>query len=308
MMTLMTIYLSKPLAKPQSRHPFNKQQNQPENCASMLIKRLFLLCSVPVIITGCAEFYDTQPPAPVYGNNTPLYDNKPLPQKNSELLPQTTNNEPVAQQPKPATPKDTVKTSPLLGTTAINAPKELKPEPLPQGQTILTPAQEQELAALQQQSTPMDVELESELEPKPKPKPKKPEPVVEQEPDVIEPAAPAPTAFQPLETFTPLSPVVGSLVLAANEDNQKGNVESATTTLERASRIEPRNATLYYKLALLKLKTKPSQAEDLAKKSAQLAANDNALKKHSWLLVAKARELQKDFKGAEEARKKASKF
>jgi tetratricopeptide (TPR) repeat protein len=102
--------------------------------------------------------------------------------------------------------------------------------------------------------------------------------------------------------------VVNSLVLAANEDDKKGNDEAATATLERASRIEPRNATLYYKMALLKLKSKPSQAEDLAKKSAQLAANDNNLKKHSWLLVAKARELQKDFDGAKEARAKANKF
>jgi hypothetical protein len=266
----------------------------------MLIKRLFLLCSVPVIITGCAEFIDTQPPAPVYGNGTPLYGNKPLPQEQPK---------PVAEQTKPVvTDSSTVTTAPLKGSGLVTAPKELKPEPLPQGQAMLTPAQEQELAALQQQHPVFpDAQVEPEAEVKPKPKPvKKPEPVVEAE--VIAPPQPTATQFQPLDTFTPLSPVVGSLVVAANEDSQKGNVESATTTLERASRIEPRNATLYYKLALLKLKSKPSQAEDLAKKSAQLAANDPALKKHSWLLVAKAREMQKDLKGAEEARNKASKF
>ena len=270
----------------------------------MLIKRLFLICSIPALVTGCAEFYGSQPPAPVYGNNTPIYGNKPQPQKPPE---------PIAQTPKPVAPDttETVQTSPLLGTDSINKPQVLKPEPLPAGQAILTPAQEQELAALQQKpaapelgSVP-EIELEPEEKSKPKPKPEpKVEPVVEQTAPEVE----THTAFQPLETFTPLSPVVGSLVLAANEDSQKGNVESATTTLERASRIEPRNATLYYKLALLKLKSKPSQAEDLAKKSAQLAANDPALKKHSWLLVAKAREMQKDFKGAQEARAKASKY
>jgi len=264
----------------------------------MLIKRLFLLCSVPVIITGCAELIDTQPPAPVYGNGTPLYNNKPLPQEKPA---------PVAEQTKPVVTEGTtaVTTAPLKGSQSVTAPKELKPEPLPQGQAMLTPAQEQELAALQQQQHPVFPEAESE----PKPRPvKKPVPEVVPQPEVVVPPTPVTAPFQPLDSFTPLSPVVGSLVLAANEDHQKGNVDSATTTLERATRIEPRNATLYYKLALLKLKSKPSQAEDLAKKSAQLAANDPALKKHSWLLVAKAREMQKDLKGAEEARNKASKF
>jgi hypothetical protein len=278
----------------------------------MLIKRLFLICSVPAFVAGCAEFYGSQPPAPVYGNNAPIYGNKPLPQKLPEPIAQ--EPKPVAQQPKPIVPDttETVKTSPLIGSDSIAKPQILKPEPLPAGQAILTPAQEQELAALQQKSVLPELDSEPELEPEPKPKQKpKPEPKVEPVVETV-PAEPevnnTPTPFQPLESFTPLSPVVGSLVLAANEDNKKGNVESATTTLERASRIEPRNATLYYKLALLKLKSKPSQAEDLAKKSAQLAANDPALKKHSWLLVAKAREMQKDFKGAQEARARASKY
>lgn len=269
----------------------------------MLIKRLFLLCSVPVVMTGCAEFYGSQPPAPVYGNGTALYGNNPLPQ---------TEPKPIADPSKPVVKdgSETVKTVPLKGGDSITAPKELKPESLPAGQSILTPAQEQELAALQQKPFLPDFDSEQEPAPKPKPKPKPvpkvEEAVVEQpiEPEIVNKS----TTFEPLQSFTPLSPVVGSLVVAANEDSQKGNIESATTTLERASRIEPRNATLYYKLALLKLKSNPSQAEDLAKKSAQLAANDASLKKHSWLLVAKARELQKNFKGAQEARDRASKF
>lgn len=295
MTILMTIYHFKLLA--QSHHRPNKNQNQPENRVSMLIKRFFLICSVPAIITGCAEFYGSQPPAPVYSDGTPLYGNKPLPKETPK---------PVTEQPKTAETTDVVKTTPLVGGNSATAPKELKPEPLPPGQTLLTPAQEQELAALQQRP---ELTPELDTEPEPKPKPAKKQPVIEQVPETVDaPPPPASTPFQPLETFTPSSPAVGSLVLAANEDSQKGNIESATTTLERASRIEPRNAALYYKLALLKLKTKPSQAEDLAKKSAQLAANDTALKKHSWLLVAKAREMQKNFKGAEEARNKANKF
>jgi hypothetical protein len=264
----------------------------------MLIKRLFLFCSISTLLTGCAEFFGSQPPAPVYGNNTPVYGNKPVPQKQPKATETTQSN----QQPS----TETVTTAPLKGMESIGTVKELKPEVLPSGQSLLTPAQEQELSALQQPVLP---EIEPETKPEPKPKTEPKTPVVEQPPEpVITPPQPVSTTFQPLENFKSTSPAVSSLVMAANEDSQKGNVESATMTLERASSIEPRNAALYYKLALLKLKSKPAQAEDLAKKSAQLAANDPSLKKHSWLLVAKARELQKDFQGAQEARDKASKF
>jgi hypothetical protein len=136
----------------------------------------------------------------------------------------------------------------------------------------------------------------------------KPEPLTpEQEQQGQEALAPPP--FEPLETFAPLSPAVSALALAANQNSKSGNIESATTTIERAIRIEPRNATLYYKLALLRLKqSKPRLAEDLAKKAALLASNDVQLKKHSWLLVARAREMQGDLKGSSEARAKADKF
>ncbi|MDD5273810.1 MAG: hypothetical protein PHU14_13970, partial [Methylovulum sp.] len=123
------------------------------------------------------------------------------------------------------------------------------------------------------------------------------------------PPPPPPPVFEPLQTFAPLSPVVGTLVLAANKSADKGNVESATATIERAIRIEPRNPTLFYKLALLRLRqSKPVLAEDLAKKSALLAAADKQLKKHSWLLIARAREMQNNLDGAKEARKKADNF
>ena len=115
--------------------------------------------------------------------------------------------------------------------------------------------------------------------------------------------------FKPLDIFPPLSPAVGALVLAASQNTKAGNIESATTTIERAIRIEPRNATLYYKLALLRLRqSKPVMAEDLAKKAVLLASNDTQLKKHSWLLIARAREMQGDLNGGKEARSKADKF
>ncbi len=145
-----------------------------------------------------------------------------------------------------------------------------------------------------------------------------PEPMAPSQPSTIEalepslPPPPAPselTPFEPIEATVVLSPAVGALVSAADQTSQAGDLESAAASIERAVRIEPRNATLFYKLALLRLKqSKPRLAEDLAKKSALLAATDNTLKKHCWLLIAHAREIQQDFAGAKAARAKAGSF
>ncbi|MGZ5014084.1 MAG: hypothetical protein ACXV7E_08680 [Methylobacter sp.] len=133
--------------------------------------------------------------------------------------------------------------------------------------------------------------------------------------EALEPSLPTPpapselTPFQPIEATVPLSPVVGALVSAANQNSKAGDLDSAAASIERAIRIEPRNATLFYKLAVLRLQqSKPRLAEDLAKKSALLASTNNTLKKHCWLLIAHAREIQQDFAGAKEARAKADSF
>jgi hypothetical protein len=253
----------------------------------MLIKRLFLLCSLPSFLAGCSEFYGSQPPAPVYGSGSTVY-NKTTPSLRKPKAPKPITSESIDQGSS-----EIVKTKPLKEFVPITTPiEELTPEPL-------TPEQEQESLAPEQEAS------------LPEQEPATPSPT--QEPMISapkqEPLAPPLPPFEPLETFAPLSPAVSTLALAANQDSKSGNIESATTTIERAIRIEPRNATLYYKLALLRLKqSKPHLAEDLAKKAALLASNDTQLKKHSWLLIARAREMQGDLKGGKEARAKANKF
>ena len=104
----------------------------------------------------------------------------------------------------------------------------------------------------------------------------------------------------------PMSPAVLALVSEAESSSRSGDLESAVVTIERALRIDPRNPTLTYKLAALRLKqSKPRLAEDLAKKAALLSANDKVLKKKSWLLISEARRQQKNYNGAKEARLKA---
>ncbi|MDP2901668.1 MAG: hypothetical protein Q8N96_00965 [Methylovulum sp.] len=263
----------------------------------MPIKRLFFICALPSIIIGCAG---SRPPAPVYENRPAVYRNVPPAPAQPE-------------QPKlTQEPSQTIEIKPLQESATV-APVELQPEPLSseQAQSLLTPEQEQELALLERtqnaQATPVPP---TEAIPAPAaPQPLPVEPEANLLPPPPPPPAPPEPAFEPLTSFVPLSPAVGALVAAANQNDAKGNIQSATTTIERAIRIEPRNATLYYKLALLRLKeSRPRLAEDLAKKSALLASNDTRLKKHSWLLIAKAREMQKNFDGAEEAKAKADAF
>ena len=274
----------------------------------MLIKRLFLICSLPAFLAGCSEFYGSQPPAPVYGSGSTVYN------KTVHSLPKP-KPRPKPKAPKPITPEpigqgstEIVKTKPLQEFAPITAPiEELKPEPLTpeqeqQRQESLAP--EQGALTTEQGSSPPEQEPAT---PNPTQEPLSAAPKQE---FLAPPPPPTPTPpFEPLETFAPLSPAVSALALAANQNSKSGDIEAATTTIERAIRIEPRNATLYYKLALLRLKqSKPRLAEDLAKKAALLASNDTQLKKHSWLLVARAREMQGDLKGGKEARTKANTF
>jgi outer membrane PBP1 activator LpoA protein len=104
----------------------------------------------------------------------------------------------------------------------------------------------------------------------------------------------------------PLSPAIKSLILEAERNTQKGDYDSAVSTIERALRIESRNPRLTYKLAALRLQqSKPRLAEDLARKAALLSAQDKTLKRQSWLLISEARKQQNNFYGAKEAKLKA---
>ena len=263
----------------------------------MLIKRLLLIYSLPAFLAGCSEFYGSQPPAPVYGSESTVI---------TPSLPEQKAPEPITPEPIDQGSNEIVKTEPLKEFVPITTPiEELKPEqPLMPEQELLAP--DQGALSTEQDSLPPAQEPGT---PKPSQEPEIIAPIQEFVAPPTPPPPPPPPPFEPLETFAPLSPAVGALALAANQNSKSGNVESATTTIERAIRIEPRNATLYYKLALLRLKqSKPRLAEDLAKKAALLASNDTQLKKHSWLLVARAREVQGDLKGGKEARAMADKF
>jgi len=108
---------------------------------------------------------------------------------------------------------------------------------------------------------------------------------------------------------TQSSNVVIALLEQADASYAQGHLNESVATIERALRIEPRNAGLLYKLARLRFQQgQPNLAENLAKKSALLAEGNTALKKQNWLLIAKVRQQLGDHQGAAKATQKAQQF
>ena len=277
----------------------------------MLIKRFILIFTFSSWLVGCATLSDSQETVPVYKNGAKVQSKPGTAAKGKKSKKSKSKVvQPAVEQPKSAAPvgPDIVEVKPL-GDNAASGPQiqALAPEPLTPEQQAFIAEQNGVSSPQGQPQVPQGASsAEGQVAPIVVDNVNGPV-VVDQKPELATVQVDQP--FQPLDAFAPLSPAVNALVLSANQSNQSGSVESAMTTIERAIRIEPRNATLYYKLAVLKLKSlKFREAEDLAKKAALLGVNDVAIKKHSWLLIAKSRELQGNVEGANEARVKANGF
>lgn len=112
-------------------------------------------------------------------------------------------------------------------------------------------------------------------------------------------------------TVAPLPPVssnraVVALLERARQEADSNRRESAGASLERALRIEPRNAWLWHELARLRLtQGQYAQAVSLAQKSNSLAVRERTLQALNWHLIADARIAQGNPAGAAQARKLA---
>ena len=85
-----------------------------------------------------------------------------------------------------------------------------------------------------------------------------------------------------------------------------GSYAKAESVLERALRLEPDSANLWYRLAKIKLaKGNGIEAERMAEKSNALAHNSISQVTANWLLIAEARRLAGDQQGALEAEARA---
>ena len=89
------------------------------------------------------------------------------------------------------------------------------------------------------------------------------------------------------------SQTVLALLNQAKLQEQTGNSERAAAVIERALRIEPNNAQLWHRLALLRLQQgKLALAESFAAKSSALARDDERLRRENNTIIEQARILQ----------------
>lgn len=268
-----------------------------------MLKRFLLIGSLSIFMGGCSSFFDTQPPAPVYGNGTKVYSKPPPKVVKAKSKPKVVK--PIEQPPVKQEIPEVLTTKPLAEPEQVATPVDMLIEPL-------TPMQQEQIASSSKQEPTLSdpaANVSSTENRAERPVEDISTPKQEQIESPTTASTMQQTRFLPLDSFAQLSPAVNALASAASQSSRSGDLEAATTTIERAIRIEPRNATLYYKLAVLRLKqSKPKLAEDLAKKALLLATNDTSLKKHSWLLVARARELLGDINGSIEAKAQADKF
>ncbi len=104
------------------------------------------------------------------------------------------------------------------------------------------------------------------------------------------------------EKSSPKSTVVVALLDNAQRAVNAGDHESAAATLERAIRLQPKNALLWHRLGKLRLQQDNwQQAIALARKSNSLAAGNHILQATNWRLIAQAKKETGDNEGARNA-------
>ncbi len=125
-------------------------------------------------------------------------------------------------------------------------------------------------------------------------------------PDLDASAATDPVQAPPAQINTQGNPAVVALLDSAAQHVGAKELDKAAAALERALRIESRNAGIWHDLGQIRLHQGDyAQAESLASKSNSLAANDNGLRARNWRLIAAARRAGGDSGGADAAEAQA---
>ena len=108
---------------------------------------------------------------------------------------------------------------------------------------------------------------------------------------------------EPGQNPRPASAAVLAMLSEAEQYSKSGDNGSASATIERALRIEPKNARLWHRLGQLKLREKNyQQAINIARKSNSLAAGDRELQVENWGLIVQAYEAAGEKSAAKKAR------
>ena len=101
--------------------------------------------------------------------------------------------------------------------------------------------------------------------------------------------------------------VIAALMTDAEQYSNQGKTEQAIATIERALRIEPKNALLWHQLAAIRMQQQQwQQAIAMARKSNALAGGNTRLKSDNWALIAAAYDALGNKEKANEARNKQS--
>src|SRR5690606_17511080 len=97
-----------------------------------------------------------------------------------------------------------------------------------------------------------------------------------------------------------------ALLTTARQQQDGGDLNGASSSLERAQRIAPREPQVLYRLAEVRLaQGDPAQAEQLARRGLTYSGDRPALQAGLWEIIAQARERLGDAAGAAQARQNA---
>ena len=144
-------------------------------------------------------------------------------------------------------------------------------------------------------------------EPEPEPEPIQP-PARPSPPPPAAPSSP-PADLPPAEITRDGNQAVAALLESADRYVKSKQLDKAGAALERALRIEPRNAGIWHDLAQIRLhQSQYQQAESLASKSNSLASGNRSLQSRNWKVIASARKAAGNTGGAEEAEARAAQF
>ncbi|MFW2441143.1 MAG: tetratricopeptide repeat protein [Arenicellales bacterium] len=125
----------------------------------------------------------------------------------------------------------------------------------------------------------------------------------------VTPPAPRPSPQQrssAAHSTSNANAAVTSLVSSADNSIKHGDYRSASAAIERALRLDPKNADLWHRLAQVRLRqSEYAQVESLSLKSNALSNGNKPLMARNWSLISKARRLRGDGAGADEAEVRA---
>ncbi|MDH5471237.1 MAG: tetratricopeptide repeat protein [Gammaproteobacteria bacterium] len=103
-----------------------------------------------------------------------------------------------------------------------------------------------------------------------------------------------------------LSPAIASLLLTADQAIEKQQWQQAIASLERALRINGKQAEVWTRLAVVYLgQYNPQQSIHMAKRSNSYARADKSLQAYNWLIMSRAYTLMQNQLMADEAVQKS---